>query len=447
MKQTYDLTNGKVSSLILKFFFPLLLANLLQQIYNIADTVIVGKGLGDNALAAVGNMSSLSFLIVGFSMGLCNGFSIPIAHSFGSGNYNRLRKIIASSIKLSVVVSVLITVLSIPSLKSIMILMQTSDIILNDSLTYGYIIFAGLITTMSYNLCAGILRALGDSKTPFIAILISTVINIILDITFIFVFKTGIAGAAIATVFSQIVSSIICFIKLRRIEIIHLSKSDFGRDFSLIKELIRHGIPMALMNSITAIGCMVVQYFVNGLGVAYTSAYSACSKYSNLFFTPASTAGYTMSSFTSQNFGAKKFDRIKSGLYVCIAIAFISYIVLGSLMVFFPRQLASLMLNEPETINYAAQFMPISGTMLWSVNFLFVVRSGCQGMGFPLVPMISGIAEMLLRIVTIIVLIPVLGFRATAYAEVAAWIGALALNAVAFFVILHRQTRVSVKYC
>ncbi|MGN0585440.1 MAG: MATE family efflux transporter, partial [Ruminococcus sp.] len=270
MAQTYDLTRGKVTPLILKFFFPMFLTNMLQQIYLIADTAIVGKGLGDNALAAVGNMSSLNFLVIGFSMGLANGFSVSIAKEFGAKNYDNLRRSIASSVILSVIVAVILTALSTLFLPNFFEIIRTDPSIMNDSLTYGYIMFGGLTATIAYNICSSVLRALGDSKTPFIAIIISTILNIILDIVFIFGFKTGVEGAAAATIFSQLLSAFVCFLRLRKIEIIKLKINDFRNNAFMYKELFKNGLPMALMNSITALGCMVVQYFVNGLGVAYT---------------------------------------------------------------------------------------------------------------------------------------------------------------------------------
>lgn len=439
MSRTSDMTEGKVSKLILTFFFPMLVTNMLQQVYSIADTAIVGKGLGDDALAAVGNMSSLTFLIIGFSLGLSNGFSVLIAQNFGAKDYAKMRRTTAASIKLAAVITVILTAVSVLFLKSVLKLLRTDSIIMKDSLIYGYIIFGGLAAAIAYNMCSGILRALGDSRTPLTAIIISTVINIFLDAFFIFVLKTGVEGAAAATVLAQIISAAVCFSKLRRLDILRLSREDFSADVRLSADLLKNGIPMALMNSITAVGCMVIQYFVNGLGVAYTSAYSACSRFINMFMQPACTAGFTMSSFTSQNYGAQKYDRIKEALRVCLTISFISYMIFGSVMVFFPRQISALMLNGSEQIGLAARYLPISGVMLIFVDFLFVFRSGVQGMSYPLIPMCSGILEMALRIGVIIIFVPKIGFTATAWAEAAAWFGAVLLNGVAFAVILRNK--------
>ena len=253
MAKANDLTQGKVSSLILKFYFPMLLTNMLQQMYNIADTAIVGKGLGDNALAAVGNMSSLTFLIFGFSMGLANGFSVITAQSFGAKDYSKLRRSVASSAILCFIIAAALTALSTAFLKPVLHLLRTDEAIMHDGLVYGYFIFGGLIATIAYNLCSCILRALGDSKTPFVAIIISTIVNIFLDTFCIFVLKTGVEGAAIATIFSQVVSAAICFRRIRKIDVLNITKEDFRGNGALYGELFSNGLPMALMNSITAV--------------------------------------------------------------------------------------------------------------------------------------------------------------------------------------------------
>jgi len=441
MEQTYDLTKGNVIKQILPFYFPMLFTNMLQQIYSVVDTTIVGKGLGDNALASVGNMSSLTFLIFGFSMGLTNGFSVTIAQSFGAKNYEKLRKSIASSMILALTAAVILTVLSNLLLRKALVLLQTDPLIIEDSLKYGHVILCGLIATIAYNYCAALLRALGDSKTPLIAIGITTVLNTFLDLFCIFILKTGVEGAAAATVLSQIVSTSVCLIKIRKIDIAHIVKRDFKHNHSMYLELISNGIPMACMNSITAVGCMVIQYFVNGLGVAYTSAYSAYSKYINLGMQPACTAGFTMSSFTSQNYGAKKFDRIRKGVRVCASIAFISYIALGSVMFFFPEKLAAIMLNGDEPIGIFAHYLPRSAAMIFAVDFLFVFRSGCQAMGKSLVPMISGILEMVMRVSVTVIFIGSLGYGAAINAEFSAWTAALILNFTAFEIYLNKENK------
>lgn len=437
--KTTNLTEGKVSRVFLGFFFPMLFANLLQQIYAFADIVIVGKGLGDNALAAVGNMSALFLLVIGFAQGVTNGFSVIVAQNFGSGDLSELRKSIAASMKLSFVLSTVLTVLSIGILKDVLLFMQTAEEILSDSLRYGYIILGGLTVTMAYNLCSGVLRALGDSRTPFFAIIISSVLNVLLDCLFIFVINTGVSGVAVATVLSQAVSAMICILRLRRIGSIRMNLGDFKTDVVLSFALLKNGIPMACMNSVTAVGCMIVQSYVNLLGVVCTSAYSACNKYINLFMLPAVTAGFSVSTFTSQNFGAKKWENIKAGVQIGLVIGTVSYLLLGSSMVLFPKSLAKIMLNGQKAVLVASEFMRICGSMLFLLNFLFVFRSAVQGMGKPLAPMCSGVLETTLRMLIIVLFLPRVGFSATAYAEVVAWTGALAVNLLAYIRVMKKE--------
>ena len=439
MSQVRNMTEGRVGRTLLIFFIPIFFTNMLQQLYTFVDTAIVGRGLGSDSLAAVGNMGSICFLVVGFSIGLANGFSVLIAQSFGAKDERKLKQTLGASIKLAAIVCVILTVLSMVGLRGILQLLQTDPSIMRESLIYGYIIFGGLVFTISYNMCACILRALGDSRTPLKAIIVSSVLNLGLDCLFIFVFGMGVAGAAIATIFSQFVSTLICAKKIISIDICRLKRENFVNPGSMYVGLLKNGIPMAFMNSITAIGCMVVQYFVNGFGVACTAAYSACSKYLNLFMQPACTAGHTISAFTGQNSGAGRYDRVRKGLVVCSGIAFAAFVVLGSVMFFMPEMLARIVLSDDLSVSYAVRFLPVCGAMLWSVDFLFVFRSTLQGMGNPMIPMISGILEMVLRVGIIIIFSGNLGFMATAFAEVGAWTGAFLLNMIALNIRLHKR--------
>ena len=432
MKKTSDLTEGKTGRVFLNFFFPMLFTNLLQQLYTFVDITIVGKGLGDNALAAVGNISVLTLLIIGFSQGVTNGFSVIIAQNFGNGNILTLRRSIAESIKLSVILSIILTGFSLIFLKNILLIMQTDFSIFNDSLIYGFVILGGLIITMGYNLCSGILRSFGDSQTPFLAIMVSSVLNILLDVLFIFILKEGVGSVAVATIISQAVSTVICVIRLLRAEGMQLNREDFKGDFILTSVLLKNGIPAACMNSVTAVGCMIVQSYINTLGVVYTSAYSVCNKYINFFMLPSVTAGFAICAFTSQNFGAEKYDRIEQGIRIGVMIGIISYLICGGIMVIIPDVLAMIMLNGHRTIQLTADFLRICGSLFFTLNFLFIYRSAVQGMEKPFIPMLSGFLEMALRIFVIVFFLPGIGFPAAAYAEVTAWIGALIINMSAY---------------
>lgn len=439
MNNTIDFTEGKPSKLIMRFFWPLLMTGMCQQLYNFVDSVIVGRGINDNALAAVGNMSSLFFLIVGFSFGLANGFGIMIAQSFGAKDYEELRKRLAATIQLGFVIAIVLTIFSLTFLPTILRLMRTDPIIIGDSLLYGNILFGGLIVGVAFNITAAVLRSLGDSRTPLYAILSSSIVNLILDSVFIFGFKTGVGGAAVATVIAQAVSVTICLRKLFSMELIKLNKDHFKGNANVWWVLFANGIPMALMNSITAIGIMVVQYFVNGYGVVYTAAYAACSKYLNLFMNPSGTMASAVSAYTSQNYGAKEYKRILEGMDFCLKIVTGFYIVLGGVMFFAPEFLARILLSGAKQVDLVCTFLPPCGMMLIFLNILFVVRAVVQGMGKPMLPMASGIMEMVLRISVIWIFMGRIGFRAAAYAEISAWIGALIVNTYALYLYLLRN--------
>lgn len=435
-KKVVDFTTGSPAKHILRFYWPLLMTSMLQQVYNFVDMMIVGKGLGDHALASVGNMGSIFFLVVGFSVGLANGFGVVIAQSFGAKDIEKLRHRLAGTMQLAVIIAGILTVFSLLILPGALKLLRTDDLLMENCLKYGHIILGGISTAIFYNVSAAILRALGDSRTPLKAIVVSSVINLLLDTFFIFILKTGVDGAAFATVISQVIATGICVDRIRQIEIIKLSPAHFKNEMTVYLDLFKNGLPMAFMNSITAIGCMVVQYFINGYGVDYTTAYSACSKYLNLFMNPACTAGNAMSSFTSQNYGAKRYDRIKQGLNVCLLISFITYLVLGSLMVLAPEMLVRILINGDEAVRLSTEYLPMCGTALIFVDFLFVIRSGVQGMGDPVIPMWSGVIEMVLRIMAISLLMGKIGFIAASIAEICAWVGALLINTYGFCRIL-----------
>ncbi len=429
-----DFTEGKVREVLLKFFFPMLLANILQQAYFFADMVIIGKCIGDNAIAAVGNFTTISFFITGFATGITNGFAVNISQAYGSKDSLLLKNVLATSVMLSGLIAMILTFTGVLFLQDILVLMKTDKLILSDSTDYGYIIFCGLIATVAYNLFSSVLRAFGDSKTPFLAICISAVFNIILDFVTIYIFDMGVSGPAFATVFSQGASAVICFYRLLKTGNMKLCKSDFKRNIRLSAELLKNGIPMAFMNSVTSVGCIFVQGCINGYGVVYTSAYSACNKYINLFMLPGITTGFAVSSFTGQNFGAGKFSRIHDGVKSACIIASVSAVLLGVAMYIFLKELAEIMLTGRDAIEYTASFLRIFAFELVLLNLLFVFRSCVQGLGKPLVPMLSGFAEMLLRIPTIFIGLEFIGFDAAAYAEGIAWIGALVMNVWAYVV-------------
>lgn len=427
-----DFTNETLNKSIIKYFFPLLLSNLLQQLYSFVDMVIIGKGLNDNAVAAVGNFLSLSFFITGFIMGITNGFAVNISHEYGRKDYSRLKKNIATSIKLCVYIAIIFTIIGFILLRPILIIMKTDSTIMIPCLTYGYVIWGGLVVTVFYNLISSFLRVIGDSRTPLIAVCISSIANIIFDMITIFILNWGVLGPAIATIFSQFIAVLICYRRLSQFDELKLNRTDFISDFKMVKELLRNGIPMALMNSITSIGNIYVQSCVNYFGISYTAAYSCGNKYLNLFMLPGITLGFTTSAFVGQNYGAKKYSRIIVGVKTSVIIG-ITFVVIGFPLIYLlATPLAKLIVSDSLTIDYSTIYLKYLAGLIILLYLLFIYRSAVQSIGKPNIPMLSGFAEMLIRIIFIRLEINTLGFTATIYAEGLAWIGALIINFLAY---------------
>lgn len=436
-----DFTKGSITRSFLMFFFPMLFANILQQVYSFADMVIIGKGAGDNSVAAVGNFTTFSFFLTGFTMGITNGFSVNIAQACGEKDLGKLKKVIASSVKISAVLGALFSVTGLLLLKPVLRIMNTDEELINDCLSYGYVIFGGLIVTAAYNLLSSILRGIGDSKTPLLAIGVSSAINIVLDMILIFLFNSGVSGAAYATIISQFISVVICYFGLRKVGELKIGRCDFIPDFKLAMDLLKNGFSMALMNSITSVGCIFVQSCINGCGVDYTSAYSVCNKYLNFFMLPGITIGFAISSFSGQNYGAKEFDRIRSGTKTASLMAVISALLLGIILFFFSEPLAKLMLTGQTAVDHASTFLKFLALFIVLLNLLFVFRSCVQGLGKPVVPMCSGIIEMVIRIPAVYYGLPVFGYTAAVYAEGTAWVGALTVNVIAYIFFLKQMRK------
>ena len=299
---------------IIKFCLPLMLGNLFQQLYNMADAIIVGKTLGKEALSAVGSVGPLNFLIIGSVVGLCAGFAIPVAQRFGAKDTNSLKKYISNIIYVSAALAVVITVGAVLLTKPLLNILNTPVEIYDDAYNYIVIIFAGIGATMFYNLLASIVRSLGDSKTPLYFLLFSSVLNVGLDFLLIRAFD-DVRGAAVATVIAQLVSGILCFIYVKRsFPILHITKQTIKPDFGYMLNLIKNGLPMALQFSITALGSVMLQSCINNLGPDVIAAFTIGAKTQLMIVLPAETIGLTMATYCGQNLGAKKYDRIKKGI-------------------------------------------------------------------------------------------------------------------------------------
>ncbi len=438
MAYTKNMTEGNPFPIIFAYFIPVLCSSLFQQLYSIVDTIIVGKGINDMALAAVGASGAITFFIFGFVMGLGSGMAVLMAQAYGSGDYEYLRKTITMGFISCGSVGLMVMVLSAIAVRPVMVLLNTDLVILEDALLYVLIIIWGIPLTLVYNCLGGILNALGDSRTPLVAVIISTIVNILLDTLFIMEFGMGVEGAAIATLIAQACSGVFCYMKVRKIPFVRLKAEDWKIDFRLILAQFKIGVPVAFMNSITAIGSLLLQYFVNSLGVNYTAAYSACGKITQLLIQPSTAVGMTIATFAGQNMGARKISRIKRGLFDASKITITIIILSSTVLLIAPEILARIVLSEQVIINLSIDYLRICGAMVWSIAFLFLVRNALQGMGFTVVPMISGILEMVVRVVVILVFVKDYGFAAVAFAETGAWLSAFLLNGVALFIKLHQ---------
>lgn len=438
MAYTKNMTVGKPFPIIFAYFIPVLCSTIFQQLYSVVDTIVVGKGIGDMALAAVGASGSITYFIFGFIMGLGSGMSVLMAQAYGAGDYDYLRKTITMGIISCGLVGIVGTILSLVAVRPVMVLLNTSPVILDDALLYVTIIIVGIPLTLAYNCLGAILNALGDSRTPLVAVVISTIINIVLDILFIMGFHMGVEGAAIATLIAQTCSGIFCYMKVRKIPFVHLKKADWKLDLSLIIEQFKIGVPIAFMNSVTAIGGLLLQFYVNQLGVNYTAAYSACSRITQFLIQPSTAVGMTISTYAGQNFGAGEIGRIRQGLKGALRITATITVISSVLMICAPRLLASLILSDAVIIELSIDYLRICGIMMWSIALLFLVRNALQGMGFTVIPMISGFLEMVVRVAVIIPLAPFLGFLAVALAETMAWLSAFLLNGGHLLVVLRK---------
>lgn len=443
MAYTKNMTEGKPFPIIFAYFIPILCSTVFQQLYSMVDTIIVGKGIDDMALAAVGATGAITFFIFGFIMGLGSGMAVLMAQTFGAGNYERLRKVITMGFISCGSVAFVMMLISLIVIKPLLILLNTDPIIMDDTLLYIRIIILGIPLTLIYNCLSGILSALGDSRTPLVAVVISSIINVVLDIAFIMGLGMGVEGAAIATLIAQVCSGIFCYMKVRKVPFVRLKKEDWKIDIKLILEQFKIGVPVAFMNSITAIGSLLLQYFVNMFGVYYTAAYSGSMRVTQFLIQPSTAVGMTISTYAGQNLGAGKISRIRQGVKEAAKITTTITVISSTLLIFAPRLLASFILTDPAIIDISIDYLRVCGIMMWSISFLFLVRNTLQGMGSTFVPMLSGILELVARVVMIFALVKYFGFTAVAMAEASAWLAAFLLNGGFLLVKMRKMRRES----
>lgn len=426
LSSSKDLTEGKPSKLILNFGLPLLFGLIFQQFYNMVDTVIVGKKLGADALAAVGSTGSINFMVLGFCIGICNGFAIPVAQAYGAHDRRQLKAYITNSVWSSIVLAAIITVFIGIYTRQILVLLRTPDTIIDDAYAYIFIIFLGIPATFLYNLSSGILRSLGDSITPVIFLVASSLINIVLDL--ILVVPMGVAGAAVATVVSQAASGIVCTIYMtKKLSYLEFEKSDWHLSMKHCARLCGMGLPMGLQYSITAIGSVILQSAVNDMGDTYIAAVAAGTKITTLTCCPFDAMGSTMATYGGQNVGAGKLDRIGQGMRSCIIMGIIYALAALLFTIIFGKSLALLFVKKSEPnldllIHYIYVYAVANSAFYINLALVNIVRFMIQGLGYSTFAIIAGICEMVARAFAGFVLVPRYGYIFAALGSPLAWV-------------------------
>ncbi len=431
-----DMTSGKPIKLIWNFTIPLLIGNLFQQLYNMADTFIVGRTIGVHALASVGSTGSIIFLILGFANGLTAGLAIPLAQRYGAKNYSGVKRSFYVSILISAVVAILLTILSMVFCRQILEIMQTPAEIIDGAYDYLMVIFAGIFSSMAFNLLSNIFRSIGDAKTPLYFLVIACIMNIILDVVFIAGFGMGVEGAGYATVLSQIFSALACIIYIwKKIPILRLNSKDFVAESSDVKEHVRISFPMAFQSSIIAIGAIIIQITLNQLGATAVAAYTAAQKIDQVAILPMMSFGVTMATFVAQNYGAKKYDRIWRGVRDCIKLSLTFAISVGIILnLFSPIFIRAFVgVGHEEVVELGAIYFITNGTMYSILSLLFIYRYTLQGVGKTFTPTVAGIMELCMRAFAAVVLSNLYGYTGATMANPLAWLGSLIPLMIAYY--------------
>lgn len=424
-EMTKDLTTGSPMKIFIMFSIPILLGNLFQQLYNMVDTIIVGQYLGEEALAAVGTTGCLMFLVLGFANGIAQGFGVMIAQAFGAGNHKQLRHFVALIVVLTILVSLILSLPTTIFSKNLLMLLNVPDNILAMADSYIKVIFAGLILTMAYNVEAGILRGVGDSKTPLYFLLLASVLNIILDFVLIVFAKMGTAGAAYATVIGQGVSAVLCFIYMHvKFPLLRLSREDFYYDWDNSRKLLSLGIPMAINYSITAIGTMILQAAINVFGSSVVASYTAASKIINLTTQTMPSLGTTSATYCGQNLGAGKYDRIYKGMRCGFILCAIVGVFGAVISLIAEPWMISMFIPNPtaEAMGYAHTYLVRACTCMIPLAWIFVYRSAMQGLNQALVPMLCGTVELVSRFLVIAIVSKPFGYSGVCWTDPVCWL-------------------------
>lgn len=433
---TKDLTHGSPAKLILGFALPLLAGMLFQQLYNLVDTMIVGRFLGVTALAGVGATGSINFLVLGFCMGVCAGFSIPVAQRFGAREESRMREFVANGVLLSAVFAAVITALTVCFCRDILTMMNTPQDCFEEAYRYIVVIFAGIPFMILYNLLSGYLRSLGDSRTPLFFLILSSLLNVVLDLVLILAFGLGVMGASLATVISQAISGLLCLLWIVvKVPVLHIAASEWRVRKDRMLELCACGVPMGLQYSITAIGSVILQVAVNSLGSLAVAAMTAAMKVLGFLACPFDALGSTMATYGAQNVGASRYERLNRGLWSASVMGFVYSALAFAVAWFFGRSLTQLFVTDggAELIELAQMYMVIQVAFYPLLTLVNVVRFAIQGMGFSMFAVIAGVLEMIARSVAALALVPPLGFLGVCLGSPLAWILADAFLIPAYF--------------
>lgn len=439
MASTRSMTTGRPGPLIFSFALPLMIGNLFQQLYTVADAMIVGRALGMDALGSVGAAEWIVWLMLGIVQGFTQGFSIQMAQEFGARQYKRLRIVLTNSLLLAAVITVLMVAAGQGFAAPVLRLLKTPDSAFSGAEGYMRAMFWGIPLTMTYHFLSSVLRALGDSKTPLQAMILATFTNIGLDLLFIMGFDLGVQSAAAATVIAQGCAASFCLIRIRHIDVLAFSREDFSLEGSTCLRLLSLGFPMAFQNTVIAVGGMTVQSVVNSFGDFFLAGFTATNKLYGLLEVAATSYGFAMTTFTGQNWGAGQPDRIRKGFHDAMAIAMVTSVVIMAVMLAAGRVILRWFLSgDPQavedTLVIAYRYLFIMSVCLPILYYLHITRSCIQGLGNTVLPMMSGVAEFVMRTASALLLPLIMGTDGIFYAEISAWIGA---DVVLFFSYLY----------
>ena len=443
MKRVQDMTSGNPAKLIFFFALPLMLGNVFQQMYTMVDTIIVGQVVGVEALAALGVCEWIIWLVQGVSSGFSQGFSILISQRFGAEDGDGLRKSVTMSALLGGIIGVSMTIISFLSINPILRLLNTPENIMAQASRYLYILLGGLLIYTAYNVMAAVLRAMGDGRTPLYAMIAASLVNISLDLLFVVGFGWGVAGAAAATVIAQFTAGLCCIAALRRIPQLQMDPSDWKPETKVMGKLLSLGFPICFQNIIISIGGLVVQTVVNGFGMIFVAGFTATNKLYGILEVAATSFGFSMATYTGQNLGAGKYRRIKQGGKSAVIMAIGTALVISGAMVLFGKNILMLFISaEPDVaaqvLDVAFTYLMFMSSMLFVLYLLYVYRSGLQGMGDTIIPLVSGIAELVMRIGAALLLPRLIGQGGIYFAEILAWLAAELLLMTFFYYRLHK---------